>query len=68
MRNSLLTPFSIICLLLMASCKTESKSSITNLTSEIENKISEIEGDIALAFLDLSNDKIGILLYQSGAD
>lgn len=62
MRNSLLTPFSIICLLLMASCKTEPKSSITNLTSEIENKISEIEGDIALAFLDLSNDKNSIMI------
>jgi len=62
MRNLLLTPFSIICLLFMVSCKTESKSSITILTSEIENKISDVEGDIALAFLDLSNEKNSIMI------
>ena len=42
MSKSWFTTSSIICFLLMFSCKTEPKSSIANLTSEIENKISEI--------------------------
>jgi len=62
MSKSWFTTSSIICFLLMFSCKTEPKSSIANLTSEIENKISEIEGNIALAFLDLSNDKKSIMI------
>lgn len=63
MRNySLITSFSIICLLLLVSCKTEPKSSIRNLTSEIESQISGIEGDIAVAFLDLSNEKNSIMI------
>jgi len=59
MRNRLITISAII---LLISCKMESKSSIANLKSEIESQIANINGDLAVAFLDLSNEKNSIMI------
>ena len=46
----------------MASCKTESKPTIDDLKVNIDQQIETIEGDIAVAFLDLSNENNSILI------
>jgi beta-lactamase class A len=46
----------------MASCKTESKPTIDDLKVNIDQQIETIEGDIAIAFLDLSNENNSILI------
>jgi len=46
----------------MVCCKTESKPSIEDLKVNIEQKIETIEGDIAIALLDLSDEKNSIFI------
>ena len=52
----------IMCLSLLISCKTKAEIPINGLRTSIESQISEIEGDIAVAFLDLSNNENTILI------
>ncbi len=50
----------ILSILFIVSCT--SKPSIENLTHSIKTQISEIDGDVALAFIDLSNTENQILI------
>ncbi|MFT5215707.1 MAG: beta-lactamase class A [Glaciecola sp.] len=62
MNDLKLRTFCISCLFFMASCKTESKPTIDDLKVNIDQQIETIEGDIAIAFLDLSNENNSILI------
>jgi beta-lactamase class A len=53
---------SIFCLSLIVACKTINKSSIEILKKNIKQQIETIEGDIAVSFLDLSNEENLILI------
>jgi len=49
-------------LLTVASCKTDSKQTITDLKTKIEHQIAAIDGDIAVALLDLSKESNSIMI------
>lgn len=52
----------LICVFTIISCKTTEKNSIENLKSTVESQISKIDGDIAVAFIDLSNSNNAIMI------
>jgi len=51
-----------ICLFTIVSCKTAPTHSIATLQSNIKTQIANIDGDIAMAFLNLSNKKDSIFI------
>lgn len=52
----------LICIPLFTSCKTESEKIKPNFKADIEKQIANINGDVAIAFLDLSNEDNSILI------
>ena len=52
----------LICIPLFTSCKTESEKIKPNFKADIEKQIANINGDVAVAFLDLSNEDNSILI------
>jgi len=53
---------SILCFSIILACKTTTESPINILKTNIEQQIETIEGDIAVGFLDLSNEGNSILI------
>jgi len=62
MRNSIICSITLMALLTVASCKTDSKQTITDLKTKIEHQIAAIDGDIAVALLDLSKESNSIMI------
>lgn len=62
MRKVVIQSFVLTCLIVLISCKSNSESSTESLKATIENQVLEIEGDVAVAFLDLSNEEDSILI------
>ena len=49
-------------LLTVATCKTDSKQTITDLKTKIEHQITDIDGEVAVALMDLSNQSNTIMI------
>ena len=62
MRKVVIQSFVLTCLIVLISCKSNSESSTESIKATIENQVLEIEGDVAVAFLDLSNEENSILI------
>jgi beta-lactamase class A len=62
MRKVVMQSFVLACLIVLISCKSNYESPIESLKTSIESQISEIEGDLAVAFLDLTNEENSILI------
>lgn len=52
----------IFVVFVFVSCKTDSKSTIADLKISIEQQITAIDGDVAVAFLDLSDETNSIMI------
>jgi beta-lactamase class A len=62
MHKVVMQSFVLACLIVLISCKSNYESPIESLKTSIESQISEIEGDLAVAFLDLTNEENSILI------
>lgn len=62
MNNFLKVALILACNMILVSCKSNSKPSIDTLESEIKSQIANIDGDIAVAFLDLTDNKNSIMI------
>ena len=62
MHKVVIQSFVLACLIVLISCKSNYESPTESLKASIESQISEIEGDLAVAFLDLTNEENSILI------
>jgi len=54
-----------ICLIILVSCNSKTQITLNELINEVNKKKSNIDGDIAIAFLDLSNEENQILINNT---
>lgn len=62
MRNFLSIIIALTAAISLISCKSELENFSANLKYNIEDQVSKIDGDIAVAFLDLSNEENSIMV------
>lgn len=65
MLNSVRCMVISMCLIILVSCNSKEQMKLNELISEVTIKKSKIKGDVAIAFLDLSNEKNQILINSS---